>query len=208
MVLFQPGQYYHIYHHAIGKENLFLSDENYRYFLRQYSKYLHEVSDTFCYCLMPNHFHFLIRIKELSTLDHIHQSEPRNQTMSRLGESGAPSVHEFVMLRFKHFLNGYAQAYNRMYDRKGGLFLKSLKRKIVAEGDYFLQLVRYIHHNPVHHGFKQKPEDWPYSSFHSILSEKETKLSRAELLDWFGSKKEFILMHQEESPDWFVSDFD
>ena len=55
---------YHVYNHANGNEKLFLSDENYHYFLKKYYEYVHPIADIFCYCLMPNHFHFLIRIKE------------------------------------------------------------------------------------------------------------------------------------------------
>ncbi len=60
---FEPGKYYHIYNRANGFEKLFLSDENYRYFLRQYVKYIEPVAITYAWCLLPNHFHFLIKIR-------------------------------------------------------------------------------------------------------------------------------------------------
>ncbi len=50
---FEPNSYYHIVNHAIGDENLFRNNENYRYFLRKYAEYLPHVSDTLAYCLMP-----------------------------------------------------------------------------------------------------------------------------------------------------------
>ena len=59
-----PGTTYHIYNHANGRENLFREDDNYRFFLKQYRKYVNPVADTFAYNLLPNHFHFLLRIKE------------------------------------------------------------------------------------------------------------------------------------------------
>ena len=59
----EPGKSYHLYTHANGFENLFQSEENYRYFLRRYEHFIPSVADTLCYCLMPNHIHFLIRIK-------------------------------------------------------------------------------------------------------------------------------------------------
>lgn len=62
----QPGFYYHIYNHANGSENLFLNDENYNFFLKRYTSYIMPVDDTFAYCLMPNHIHFLVRIKEIN----------------------------------------------------------------------------------------------------------------------------------------------
>src|SRR5690554_2607279 len=67
-VHFQPDGVYHIYNRAIGHEKLFLSDANYLFFMRQYGVYLNAVADTFCYCLMPNHFHLLVRMKPESAL--------------------------------------------------------------------------------------------------------------------------------------------
>jgi len=60
----ESGQSYHIYNHANGSENIFREEENYRFFLQQYDKYLGGVVDTYAYCLMPNHFHFLVGVKD------------------------------------------------------------------------------------------------------------------------------------------------
>ena len=59
----ESSKYYHIHHHANGFENIFKSEENYRFFLEKYKFYISPVANTLAYCLMPNHFHFLIKIK-------------------------------------------------------------------------------------------------------------------------------------------------
>ena len=59
----QFGQHYHIYNRGNNRENLFVQARNYPYFLRLYAKYILPVAETFAYCLMPNHFHFLIRTR-------------------------------------------------------------------------------------------------------------------------------------------------
>ena len=59
----EPGQTYHNFNHANGSENIFREDENYRFFLKQYANYLGDVVETYAYCLMPNHFHFLVGVK-------------------------------------------------------------------------------------------------------------------------------------------------
>ena len=59
----EADNYYHIYNHAVGQDNLFKKDENYNFFLKKYANYINPIADTFAYCLMPNHFHFLVRIK-------------------------------------------------------------------------------------------------------------------------------------------------
>lgn len=58
------GQYYHIFNRGNGGEKLFREDRNYPYFLGLCAKYVEPVTETYAYCLMPNHFHFLVRIKD------------------------------------------------------------------------------------------------------------------------------------------------
>ncbi|GMQ27856.1 hypothetical protein [Algoriphagus confluentis] len=60
----KPGQSYHIYNHANGSENIFREEKNYRFFLEHYTKHLDKVLDTYAYCLMPNHFHLMVGVKE------------------------------------------------------------------------------------------------------------------------------------------------
>jgi putative transposase len=194
---FQPNGYYHVYNHAIGHENLFRQEDNYQYFLKKYAQYLGEVCDTFAYCLMPNHFHLFIRIKNADTLLAFYQKD------QQLKKRDVPiqinpttfGYHELVMLQFKHFLNGYTQAINKRFNRKGGLFLNFLKRKSVETNDYFTALIHYIHLNPVNHGFCRTPLDWTHSSYFAYLSEKTTRLPREETLAWFGDRKGYIEFH-------------
>jgi len=62
------GKFYHIYNCGVNGENIFLDNDNYEYFLRLYDKNVTAVADTFAWCLMKNHFHFLVRIKEESEI--------------------------------------------------------------------------------------------------------------------------------------------
>ena len=59
-----PGEKYHILTKAVGNEKLFLHEKDYLFFLSRYTRYISPIADTYCYSLLPNHFHFLIRIKE------------------------------------------------------------------------------------------------------------------------------------------------
>jgi hypothetical protein len=58
------GKYYHIFNHAVGADHLFRNNENDLFFLKKYAQYISPIADTFAYCLMPNHFHFAVRIKD------------------------------------------------------------------------------------------------------------------------------------------------
>lgn len=59
----EPNKFYHIYNHAIGDDNLFRNNQNYLYFLKRYADFIHPIAKTYAYCLMPNHFHLLVKIR-------------------------------------------------------------------------------------------------------------------------------------------------
>jgi len=81
----ESGQFYHIYNHANGSENIFREEENYRFFLQQYDKYLGGAVDTIAYCQMPNHFHFLVRVRNEGESS---ETFPKFETLKKLdGES-------------------------------------------------------------------------------------------------------------------------
>jgi len=61
----QPGCIYHIFNRGNNRDILFIEERNYQYFLRLYRKYVEPVAATYAYCLIPNHFHFLIRTRTL-----------------------------------------------------------------------------------------------------------------------------------------------
>lgn len=200
--MLQLDKYYHLYNHANSNENLFKSDNNYNYFLNKYNQYISPIADTFAYCLMPNHFHFLIKIKE----EEIILDLPKFYL--HLNPQGFKNLEGFISQQFSNLFNAYTKAYNKMYERKGALFLHNFKRKEVIDEAYFTKLIHYIHANPVHHGFKTKIEDWPYSSFLSYISEKETKIKRQTALDWFGGVVAFNQAHQQPIDRKFKVEFD
>jgi putative transposase len=59
----ESGYYYHIYNQGNNRENIFFKEKNYDYFLHLFKKYIVPITETYAYCLLPNHFHFLLRIK-------------------------------------------------------------------------------------------------------------------------------------------------
>ncbi len=188
-----PGETYHLFNRAIGNEQVFKTNDNYRYFLKKYADHLTRVCETYCYCLIPNHFHFMIRICEMDVL--------LNQylLLKRKLPPGFDDLFlsDFVMEQFSNFLNGYTKAFNKMFQRRGGLFIDFTKRTLATEDNSFSNIVHYIHSNPVHHGLCKNIEDWKFSSYNSILSELPTKLLRKEVIEQFGSKENFIQFHQQ-----------
>ncbi len=183
----EPRKLYHLYNHANGFENLFLSDENYRYFLHRYQHFISPVADTFAYCLMPNHIHFLVQVK---TEEEIESVFGRFETFQKLEYR--------ISKQFSNLFSGYTQAFNKMYNRKGSLFIPNFKRKEITDDRYITKIICYIHCNPIYHGFAKNISDWQRSSYQLILNDTPAFIKREEVLEWFGNRNEFEKIHLQE----------
>ncbi|GGK88032.1 transposase [Rufibacter glacialis] len=186
----EAGKFYHVYTRGNNKETVFRIRENYHHFLQLYRKYMAPYVNTYAYCLLPNHVHFLIQVKEEEALLWKGAAVP---TMGKLVS---------VSHQLSHLLNAYTKAFNTVNDRTGSLFQNRFGRKEVTSEAYFTRLVYYIHFNPQHHGLLDDFSDWPHSSYHSILSKKQTNLQREEVLQWFGGRNWFENFHTENAADF------
>jgi len=179
------GNYYHIYNRGNNGIDVFLQNENYYHFLNLYAKYIEPIAETYAWCLLKNHFHLLVRIKEKSE---INKDELSYSTIEK------PKVID-PSRQFSHLFNAYTQAINKRHNRTGSLFETTFERKIVTSERYFQQLIFYIHNNPVHHGFVEKPDDWLFSSYGLIPNQKSSKLKKQEVLNWFGGIDNYQSFH-------------
>lgn len=195
----EAGKSYHLYTHANGFENLFRSQENYRYFLERYQHFITPIANTQVYCLMPNHIHFLVQIKSVDELNaSYHERHPDKPAIDPKTPEGIKTLETFTIRQFSHLFNGYTQAYNKMYDRMGSLFMHSFKRQEITSDSYFTKVIHYIHANPVHHGFVKAIIDWPWSSYPTLKAgESSAWLDTEFVLGWFGGKDQFIEFHQQ-----------
>jgi len=189
----EHGCYYHIYNRGINGTPLFYIPKNYEHFLRLYDKYITPIADTYAWCLMGNHFHLLVRIKELEEIDVKLLSNPvRVQNPDRVEKIiNPPHIY------FSHLFNSYSQAINKQQKRSGALFERPFHRIKVNSDRYFQKLAVYIHQNPVHHGFTDDFRDYPWSSYSSIISKKSSKVKREKVLEWFDGKENFIDVHRK-----------
>ncbi len=198
---FSPDTFYHVYNHAIGNENLFRKQDNYLYFLKKYAQYIEPVCGMYAYCLLPNHFHLLLKVRnEAELLDFYLRKHSLELNPAKLEQlEHAPQtidLHKLVMQEFQNWLDGYTKAFNKMFKRKGGLFLHFLKRKEITSSAYLQKVAHYIHYNPVHHGFCQEVLDWEFSSIHAFLAEKKSNVEREGVLQWFNNEQSFWAFHQ------------
>jgi len=197
----EPDCFYHIYNRANGSERMFLSDENYRFFLRKYIEHLNPIVNTYCYCLMPNHFHLLVQIKSEAELVEFFSARKSKAlpTLEELCKLKQKTLSLLVSKQFANFFSSYTQAFNKQQNRMGSLFMKNFKRIKITDEKYFKKVVHYIHYNPVDAKLMSDPARWEFSSFSTVLSTNETFLKRDELIEWFHDLENFKVVHQYES---------
>jgi len=217
------GKFFHMYNRGINSSNLFNEASNYEHFLHLYDKYISPVAETFAWVLMPNHFHFLVRIKEDIIYkysnadrsvdavrffeDHKWETIPRDLSACEAPDSvkipennKTPKPH----LHFSHLFNAYSSYINKRYNRHGSLFERPFKRKLIENEIYLKHVVHYIHNNPVIHGFCEHPLEYPWSSYISCISNKPTKLIRENVIRWFEDEENFKRIHNDTGNIEFI----
>ncbi len=219
----ESGCTYHIYNRGNNKNKIFFKDENYRFFLKRYEKYMEGYVDTFAYCLLSNHFHLMVRVKSMTEITSKFCEEfvviplralkrielldlgkmkdsPSQEVLPKLEEHQKSILFSWaVSEKMRCFLMSYAKAINKQEKRIGSLFQKPFRRKRIESESYFTRLIWYIHSNPVHHNLCRDLTSYQWSSYSSHTSDRPTILQRAEVLEWFGGEQKFVNFHKENA---------
>lgn len=194
---FEKGLFYHVYNRTNNQELLFRNDENFNYFLKRYKYFLNAYLDMVAYCLMPTHFHFLVRVKS-----EIPIHEERHD-ISDSGENHDPvfrnviSVSKIIEEQFRKFFISYSKSYNVMYNRHGSLLQRPFKRVHLENENKVIDKIYYIHHNPIHHGYCENYNEWKYSTYNNFISDEMNQLINKEMINANRSAEEWIQVHQE-----------
>jgi len=199
---------YHIFNRTNNNELLFKSNENKIFFLKQHSLYLSPYLDTFAWCLLPNHFRFLVRIKAENSIHFFLKNSDEHSltTTEKKFITKEIPVNTLIQQSFKRFFQSYAQSFNKVYNRKGNLFYKPFKRLLIEKETHFTQVIIYIHGNPCKQKLIKDFTRWEWSSWNSLLSESPTQLLREETIHWFGGKDQFIKIHCENIEYFYNND--
>ena len=182
----EEGGTYHFYNRSVNRERLFIDNQDYAFFLDKTRKYFMPYLDFYAYCLIPNHFHFLVEVKILEESFKMALSKEKTKAADLLLMNKI-SVNTFLEDQYRRFFSSYALYYNQRYKRSGALFQKRFKRIAVENDVKQLKLLCYIHHNPIHHGLASNYQDWRYSSYSTFLSERPSSINRNKVLEWLGS---------------------
>ena len=180
------GQYFHIYNRGVNKEDLFKEERNYHFFLQQYKLYSSDVLETLAYCLLKNHFHLLVYVKE-------------NVEVPRRDGQGMFKMNASKQLG--HFFNSYAQSINKAHQRTGPLFESPFERKLVDNEAYLKAMIYYCHHNARHHGFVRDFREWEFSSYNAIIRNDNTLVAAEKVIQQFGDVAAFEKAHSVFTED-------
>ncbi|MBK5213417.1 MAG: transposase [Flavobacteriaceae bacterium] len=170
------GTAYHIFNRGNNRENIFFEDKNYLYFLHLLKTHIFPIADIYAYCLLKNHFHLLLRIKD------------ENEVLERFKDK--------PYLAFSNMFNAYTKAINKMYSRSGSLFQEHLKRKRINDEKHLIKVLAYIHLNPVKHGFTEDYKEYPHSSFKAFVSNKDSNIDKRTIFDLID-KDSFEYWHHQ-----------
>jgi putative transposase len=175
---FVPGLYYHLYNRGNNRQAIFFQQENYLFFLRGVKKYILPTASMIAYCLMPTHYHMLVRVKT--------QTSDASQTSEVLETS------EVFSRAMQKFLISYTKAINKRFVRVGALFQGQFQAKYLQNYAHLLNLCVYIHANPVKDGLAADPADWMYSNYLEWLGQRDgTLVDREFVSKHFGAPAEY-----------------
>ncbi len=162
---FTAGQYYHLYNRGAHRSPIFHEPDNYLYVIQHMKEVSHALSlSVIAYCLLPNHYHFLVRQDA---------EAPAGQLAQRV-------------------FNAYSKAYNKRYEQTGTLFQGPYQAIRIDSQRYLLNACRYIHANPVRHGLVEALELWPYSNYLEWIGRRDgTLVDRAFIRDCFGPAEQY-----------------
>lgn len=203
-----PHQIYHIFNQGNNKQKIFFQERNYRFFLGKMQKHLLPLVDILCYCLMPNHFHWLVYTRPEACWPS-KKVKPRKKYRAEGKWASLPipdDDHQQALSNAIGILLGsYSRAINIQENRSGALFRPKTKAKdgwidelITLEGkhrdlffrpdnDYARRCFVYIHDNPKEAGLVKKAEAWLYSSARDYANLRKNSLCNLalakELLD-------------------------
>ena len=184
------GSYYHIFNRGINRQLLFFQERNYIHFLDLLKKYLIDYVDVMAYCLLPNHFHLVIKIRDIIL---IKDDIPALKSEEEIGK--------FISNQFRKMFVAYTMAINKQEQRTGNLFDRSFKRLEITEQEYLQYVIFYSHYNPEKHGLTNDFKSFRFSSYSAFLSSQTTSISRDLVFELFDGKSGFInyhnVMHEE-----------
>lgn len=168
-----PTDYYHVMMRGNNRENIFVTDKQKEFFLDLLKKQEEDqLIDIAAYCLMDNHVHIAVKADPINLAKAIKSTNTR-----------------------------YAMNFNGKRNRIGHVFQDRYKSEAITDDKYLLQVIRYIHNNPIKAKMVKSLEDYNWSSYNEYAKENSIiKTQQREfILDYFcNNVEQFIVFHKQK----------
>ncbi|MFM2359804.1 MAG: hypothetical protein RLY16_1797 [Bacteroidota bacterium] len=207
-----PENFYHIVLKSIDGLPLFGDPSDYYVFLTRFQQFLHPVMDVWAYAYLTNHTHQVCKTKSVDTIKATLEKRPKEQktiAMKRWLEAPQDEAlfHDLVQRQMNSFLVSFSIYINLKYQRKGGIFQKPHKRKLIADHSYLQHAIIYTHTNPQKHQLVKNFMTYPYSSYQPILNSNSHFVKTGDVLDFFDNLENFIQLHSNQLPYIYSNDY-
>ena len=190
---FLPNNVYHVYNQGNNQQQLFYAEDDYKRFLELYSSYVLPYSDVLAWCLIPNHYHFMLSVKE----------------------NCVPVMQGNIMLDsvsngFRNLSGAYAHEYNKAYHKSGSVFRPKTKSKNLSDDKSFMSYLNcfyYIHQNAWRHGIVSHVSLWKYSSYHFYAGTRKQSICNSDLARQLCefNPATFVKLVEQRLPDELVA---
>lgn len=169
---FEEDHVYHIFNRGINKNQTFFTSRNYEYFLDKVTEMVQPCVEILAYCLMPNHFHLLVRASR-DGCEYYPMEGNNTHNMQTLSKKLGVA------------LGSYTQGLNKQYGRCGSLWAQGTKAIGLSNAkdaeEYLESCIHYIHQNPTRAGLKKRMEEWPYSSYNEFRKSSNRQICNVDL---------------------------
>ena len=180
----KPNAFYHIYLSGEHQQTLFKSERAYEQFLQLYIAHTTPIADTYAYCLLPNHFHFFVRIHTLK--EQIKRWANEHQDIAAFQPT---YPHEQYAKLLAAYANQVKEPFHQLENQTHIVH--------VSQRQQFAYLIRYIHQNPAFHNYVENFREWRWSSYRALLAERPTRIPVSIVMRWFHSAEWFEELHWE-----------
>ncbi|CAN5229838.1 hypothetical protein BH11BAC5_BH11BAC5_51290 [soil metagenome] len=209
---FFPDNHYHLVFKSIDGILLFRQNSDYNIFLERFQQFTSLALDTWAYCLLNNHAHFIIKIKSIKTITKaIEEIDFAKQTVAMKKLLAVPNkeamLDEMMERQINSFMVSFANYIKNKYRHHGGLFQKPFKRLEIDTDNWLQTAIIYVHLNSLKHKVFNDYAAYLQGSYFYFIQQCNTYCATDEVLAFFGGLKHFISLHEAKAKYYYDNGF-
>ncbi|MEO6232207.1 MAG: hypothetical protein ABJB11_00740 [Ferruginibacter sp.] len=198
-----PDCFYHVVFKSIDGLLLFNHEKDHCVFQDRFKKFLGDFVAIWSFCLIPNHTHFVLKIKSRESINlFLGKLAHQNLTVSMkafiANQNEELLFNAMIERQVNSFMVSYANYVNNKFNRKGGIFQKPFKRIKIEDESHLQQAIIYTNANAQKHDLVNDFKTYSFSSYPLIIANDHYFIDAKSVIEFFESKEKFIRLHQEQ----------